>query len=518
VLDDAVAAFLESVSERAFDEPFMAMLRAAGYEEVRLVHGQVEFGKDVIAQRDGEQWVFQSKAGDLNLTEFRPVRDQLYDLRMSDLSAPGFSAQLPRRAVLVQTGRLTGQAPVAAQEYEQQCIDRNETPIEFWNRDTLLAKLSSNPDAVLRGSMDGQLYGLLGAIAERTADMDAIEVFSRRWMSWEPSRVAGLGIIEAALLCESLKTTDRLDLACHVAICAVRGAWAAGAAVPDERTTIAADAAGGLFQTYAGQLWTECDDRLLSDYGLAAYSGFAAWVTYPVRCMRLAELVGLHALRIRQNDAVLAGDIAAWLAQFAEAQPGMARPIGDRYAVSVVPVAALLVADHRDVVEQLVRSITVWVCDRYEQGELGLASVDAPAVEEVFRALGGPFEHVQLPPRKQSQIASVLLDLAATLGLCDVYADVRNDTLAVGLIPSVLLPADGPDQLSRIGRDNRWDFNPDYADVIDGPGPAAPHLASDEPRGIIPAERWWDLLATSATLRDRTFAAAVKSAADTADQ
>ncbi len=364
--------------------------------------------------------------------------------------------------------------------------------------------------------MDGQLYGLLGAIAEHTADVDAIEVFSRRWMSWEPSRVAGLGIIETALLCESLKKTDRLDLACHVALCAVRGAWAAGAAVADEGATLAADAAGGLFQIYADQLWAECDDRLLSEFGLAAYSGFAAWVTYPIRCTRLAELVALYALRIRQDDAALARDIAAWIARFVTAQPGTARPMGDRYAVSVVPIAALLVADHREVLEQLVRSITIWVCDRYEQDEPGLASVDAPAIEEVSRVLGGPLEHIQLPPRKQSQIASVLLDLAATLDLGEVYADVRNDTLAVGLIPSVLLAADGPDQLSRIGRENRWDFNPDYADVIDGSLPAAPHLTSEEPPGIIPAERWWDLLAASAALRDRMFPAAAKSAASAA--
>jgi len=112
LLDDAVDAFLDTVGERAFDEPFMAMLRAEGFTDVRLVHGQVEFGKDVIAKRDGEQWVFQSKAGDLNLTEFRPVREQLYDLRMSDLSAPGFDQGLPRRAVLVQTGRMTGQGHV----------------------------------------------------------------------------------------------------------------------------------------------------------------------------------------------------------------------------------------------------------------------------------------------------------------------------------------------------------------------------------------------------------------------
>jgi len=162
LLDDAVAAFLSRVSERSFDEPFMALLRAEGYTEVRLVHGQVEFGKDIIARKNGEQWVFQSKAGDLNLAGFRPVRDQLYELRMSDLSAPGFDKNLPRRAVLVQTGRMTGQAPVAAQEYEQQCIDRGEAPIEFWNQDALLAKLSGKPDAVLRGSMDGQLFSLLG--------------------------------------------------------------------------------------------------------------------------------------------------------------------------------------------------------------------------------------------------------------------------------------------------------------------------------------------------------------------
>ena len=54
MLSDAVAVYLESVSERAFDEPLMALLRARGFTSVRLVHGAREFGKDVIAQRDGE--------------------------------------------------------------------------------------------------------------------------------------------------------------------------------------------------------------------------------------------------------------------------------------------------------------------------------------------------------------------------------------------------------------------------------------------------------------------------------
>lgn len=511
MLDDAVAAFLDSVGERDFDEPLLALLRAEGFTNVRLVHGQVEAGKDVIAQRDGEQWVLQSKAGNLNLADFRPVREQLYDLRMSDISAPGFDAALPRRAVLVQTGRMTGQAPMHAQEYERQCIERNETPIEFWNRDALLGRLSGNPDAVLRGSIDGQLLGLLGAIEGRRADMDTVETFSRRWTSWQPKRLSGLGIIEASLLCEQLKATERLDLACHVALCAVRGAWAAGAGDPTDPAVLdAADAAGRLFDVYARQLWAECDERLLSEFGLAAYSGFSAWVTYQLRCLRIAEMISLLALRARAVDPVLTRTIAAWIVKFVRAQPGIARPISDRYAVSLVPVAALLLPDHRDTVEDLLRRTTVWACDRYENDELGLAAVDAGAFEEVCRVVAGPFD-VGLSRRRESQLAGVLLDVAATLNLHDVYADVRNDTLAVRLHPLILLVTEGPDQLLREGRGNHWDFNPDYAEAIDGSSPAAPHLG-ERPPLTIPQERWWDALATSAALRDRHFPSAVSAA------
>ncbi len=199
--------------------------------------------------------------------------------------------------------------------------------------------------------------------------------------------------------------------------------------------------------------------------------------------------------------------------KFAEAQPGISRPIGDRYGVSVAPVSALLLVEHRAAVEDLLRKVTVWVCNRHERDDLGLGAVDASALEEITRVLGGPFEHVGLEPRKQSQISSVLLDLAYTLDLREVYADVRNDTLAVRLYPSVLLIADGPDQLSRTGRDNRWDFNPDYAETIDGTAPAAPHLDSGGPQLIVPDERWWDLLAISAALRDRHFPRAIRAAA-----
>jgi hypothetical protein len=141
------------------------------------------------------------------------------------------------------------------------------------------------------------------------------------------------------------------------------------------------------------------------------------------------------------------------------------------------------------------------------------AAVDASAFEETVRVLGGPFEHVGVEPRNQSQIAGVLLDLAYVLDLPNVYADIRNDILAVQAYPLVLLVAEGPDHLSRIGLDNRWDFNPDYADTLEGATPAAPHLDGLVRKLIVPDGRWWDLLAISAALRDRHFPSGISAAA-----
>ncbi|MGH2783430.1 MAG: hypothetical protein ACRDLA_18855 [Thermoleophilaceae bacterium] len=152
-------------------------------------------------------------------------------------------------------------------------------------------------------------------------------------------------------------------------------------------------------------------------------------MSYQIRCVRIAEIISLLALRVRGDDPELAGEIADWLVKFAAAQPGFARPIGDRYAVCAVPVSVLLVGRHPQAVEDLLRKTTVWVCDRYERDQLGLAGADASPSEEIGRVLGTPFEHVTVERRQESQLAGVLLDLAALLDLRDLYADVRNDTL-----------------------------------------------------------------------------------------
>jgi hypothetical protein len=511
LLDDAVAAFLDSVSERALDEPLLALLRSEGFSHVHLTHGQAEFGKDVIGRRDGEQWAFQSKAGDIGQPQWRTLAGQLDELRLSSYTGPNFDAALPRHPVLVTTGRLVGNAPLLAREYNERARERGEPELEVWTRDDLLARLSSNPNAVLRGSIDGQLLALLGGIDRGDVSMDLAEQFSRRWDAFPPENILGLGIVEAAIVCDRLKAAERIDLACHVALCMVRAAWAGTRSDADAQ--VVADAAGTLFETYGSMLWAECDDRLLRKRGLVGYSGFAAWATYPVRAMRVAELTALLALRAAGQNRELETSIAKWVSKFVTAQPGTAHPIGDRYAVSLIPPALLLAQHHSGAARRLLRQATIWLCDRHERFSFGLAPSGASAADEIGRTFGDMFEHIPLRRRHVSQVAAVLLDLAALLRYRKLYGDIRNDQLAVDVTPMVLRCPDSADQYMLTGLGNRWELNPAYPDELPRKATVgAPHFNEDAAsRQLLRLDRPWDLLAVSSALRDRHFVGAMRA-------
>ena len=102
-------------------------------------------------------------------------------------------------------------------------------------------------------------------------------------------------------------------------------------------------------------------------------------------------------------------------------QPGVAHPISDQYAVSVIPAILALATVDREAAETHLKRCTVWLCDRYERAALGLAREDATPEEEIEYLIGGPFESVQLDRRPDSLLAPVLLDLAAALGSTDLY-------------------------------------------------------------------------------------------------
>ena len=50
MLNDVVEHYLDSLEEREFDVPFIALLRSLGYFDIHFLHGSFEFGKDFIAK------------------------------------------------------------------------------------------------------------------------------------------------------------------------------------------------------------------------------------------------------------------------------------------------------------------------------------------------------------------------------------------------------------------------------------------------------------------------------------
>ncbi len=149
MLTDVIANYLESLTEREFDAPFMALLRLQDFTDVHFLHGPFEFGKDFIAKRneDGQsrQYSFQTKAGDINLADWGGCRAQIDMLRTNSLAHPNFDKTLPRSARFIVTGRLVGGAPIAAQEYREHLKSLGEADFETWDRESLIEQLAIDP-------------------------------------------------------------------------------------------------------------------------------------------------------------------------------------------------------------------------------------------------------------------------------------------------------------------------------------------------------------------------------------
>jgi restriction endonuclease len=123
MLRNVLEDYLNSINERDFDYPLSSLLQGMGFHDIHFTHGAVEFGKDFIAKRveDGTeyQYAIQSKKGDIGQGLWRnEIRGQLEEAISSDLSHPQFNTSLPRKVILVTTGRLSGNARLASQEFK----------------------------------------------------------------------------------------------------------------------------------------------------------------------------------------------------------------------------------------------------------------------------------------------------------------------------------------------------------------------------------------------------------------
>jgi len=449
MLDAVVANFVDSVNERAFDAPLMALLRSRGFYDIHFTHGGYEFGKDFIAKLREEgverQYVFQSKAGDFNLGGWAASAPQIELLRHSELAHPNFDSRLPRQAVFVMTGRLTGGAITAAQDFCRQCAG-SAVPLITWDRETVIGFMLTALSSGLVDRIEAPLLATVASAASRSATEMQIERFSQRWCI-EAQRPAPC-VIEAAIVATALQETGRVDLAAFIGLALIRAAsWQAHGTNPvDEDWSEAASLARRLFAMYAKSLL----ERLGADGGpsastmIGAHREATSLITHAVRCMRIAEIISLFGLLAPvQGHEQSSHEIARWLSRFLRRQNSAATPISDSWAVAIIPIVLLLVKEgRREEAADYLREVLIWITQRYSIG-LGLAGPNATPEAEVRQVIGLAIPQIpEVQRREESYLATVFLDLSAFLDLPRLYTFARDDFRRFKLLLSAITTAD----------------------------------------------------------------------------
>ncbi|RZT26697.1 hypothetical protein EV649_0444 [Kribbella sp. VKM Ac-2569] len=441
MLRGVVGSFLDSLTEREFDAPLLAVLPAQGFTDIHFIHGGFEFGKDVIAKRTDangtiRQYSIQSKAGDIGQGDWRSIRPQLEECEYNTRAHPNFDEDLPRVAVLVTTGRLKGSAAVDAQEFRKACEKRGLADFEVWDRYTLLDWLCLDPSLGLTEiGVQDELVALLTSIARRTLTEPNLERHSRQWLAGDDDRHRlARASIETSLICTELVAVRRLDLAALTALHLYRAAWVPPSA--DAGPATVSDASLRLFASYATELLDQATPLLSSPKHLADTVMDAGFViTYPATCCRLAEVFGLLALLGEPDVSARAADAVATLASD---HPGTARPPSDQFAASLVPLVVVLARQDRQAAVQFMRKVSIWLLDRHDADKngLGLGSLDENEETQFERLVGGATSITTLELRNSSYLASVALDALWVIGAQDLYDALLENLSALRIVAS----------------------------------------------------------------------------------
>lgn len=443
MLRAVVTNFLETLTEREFDAPLLALLSAQGFTDIHFIHGGFEFGKDVIAKRlddDGQtlrQYSIQSKAGDLGQSAWRAVRPQLEECEYNTRAHPSFNAELPRVAVLVTTGVLKGGAPVDAQEFKAACANRGLADFDVWDRITIVDWLCQNPSLGLAElSVQDDLVALLGTIARHQVTEPMLERHTRSWLTGDAAdkRLARASI-EAAMLSHELRKAHRLDLAALLALHLHRAAWEPTATEADALRPATSDAALRLFILTATELLEQVEPLLNDPKKLAHTVMDLGYVfTYPAVCSRLVEIFSLLALA--EPPADIAARAISAVATLAAHHPGTARPPSDQFATAILPVTAVLTRTDVEAARAFLRKVSQWLLDSYDANKdgLGLGAIDEEERAQFERLVAGKTTNTSIDGRTSSYLAPVILDALWIAGAPELYDAVLKNMDALRIV------------------------------------------------------------------------------------
>lgn len=497
-LADVVAAYVESLTEREFDAPVIALLHYLGFDNIHLIHGQFEFGQDFVAQREEDgvryQYCLQSKAGNIGMPGWRDVRPQLDEMRTGKIAHPNYNPKLPRRLVFITNGRLVGAAASSMQMYNEHHADRDEAVVEFWGIEKLLNDFEAILVEGVPATDRARTLELLGRLELGTATRSEVRSYANTWLTMPADpRTRWAAHLTAGMLVRAATTAGREDLAAQTALLLLRSAYD-NPTKPDTPSVDEIASARRLFEIQADHVWRAVRSRDPVDWTMRSRTGTDLFVTHPVRTARLCEsLALLGVLTHTSGDHQRASDIADTIEQLITATPALSHTVADDWAFSLLATVTHLATQNRyDTIRAVLTEAAMWLLDRLEDGS-GLAKVgEAPHVA-IKVLLGYPYAALRTELDPSTYTATVILDCAYLTGHRGLYEDLLHDLKMLDAFGCIV--AEDPAAQTKF-----------VARIAYQPGTAPPATHYGIPADATPAganQSWFDCIARWATMRDR---------------
>jgi hypothetical protein len=440
MLRRVVEDYLESIKEIQFFLPFSSLLLLKGYHDIHIIHSSVEFGKDIIAKKEEDgvvvQYVYQLKAGDINLPKFREeIQPQLLEAIVNNLAHPNYDSTLPKKVFFVTTGTVRPPATLAFQEFNAfigqkfkldpvHSIEKLELVEDF-------VKFGLEPFFVLHNdpTFIGDFFDLYSKIRnDRALDSFTIEAYTKRWLNIDFNNdINRLQVFLEAYLFSSLLYKSKryyesiLFIAALVRCLSKNNLYTQHHKVIEEfiseTATIIIEDVQALYK----------GDQTLANP--ASTTGILAIFKYPKFCLHALEILSLFNLLSEKVEP----ELTSFIKEIIEKERGWERPLSDNYAVSIALIGlSLIKSSEKDIFKKLINNVTIWFCDRHSK--IGLAPLGASEEEESEQLLSEFLDGLTHNKMRSSFLACVLLDLAYLSDDSVFYESIANELRASSVI------------------------------------------------------------------------------------
>jgi hypothetical protein len=445
MLRNVLEDYLNNINkERDLDYPLISLLRAMGFYDIHFTHGTTEIGKDFIAKKVIDDVVYQhaiqSKQGNINQQKFSSeIYPQILLASISGLSHPQFDKDLPRRVVVVTTGRLIGNAPLIFQDLNIELETKyKKEKAEFWGKEQLIqyfeefgfASIHQFTSRGLAGY--AQFYLIYSKALDGELSDREITEFSGLWLDHtiEYRKRILRAAIETEIITSKLIGNGSFYEAIILYASFARLVLQVVQEEDDEYSIeiyqeLVKNRILPLCEDFFSQFkeqWEQSEKSLL--YVIHDVSAFPM-LHYLVWCARVTEIVSLYFFLAK--DQKVKADCVSFLVEIIDKEEGCGHIPSDRYATSLVWMALILIkTGMSEKALDLVKKSVIWHCDRVDSGA-GLAHFEASEFEETAMLIGHSFEFIKAPMNRHSFLATILADLAALIGDKDFYSMVVND-------------------------------------------------------------------------------------------